>query len=111
MIFEILLGTCHVVIHCSGTPTPKFYFNLLLFHLAHGLTRPQKTPKTVFAILKKNNTKQILILNFFDNCSFMPKEGCWNFKKIFIFKVSVFSGNENFGARSAKFADFFEMTS
>ena len=40
-----MLGTCHVVVHCSGTTNPKFYFDLLLFHLAHGLTRPQKTPK------------------------------------------------------------------
>ena len=39
------LGTCHVVVDCSGTSNPKFYFDLLLFHLAHGKTRPQKTPK------------------------------------------------------------------
>ena len=39
------LGTCHVVVDCSGTPNSKFYFNLLLFHLAQGFTRPQKTPK------------------------------------------------------------------
>ena len=39
------LGTCHVVVHCSGTPNPKFYFDLLLFHLTHVLTRPQKTTK------------------------------------------------------------------
>ena len=39
------LGTCHVVVDCSGTSNPKFYFDLLLFHPAHGKTRPQKTPK------------------------------------------------------------------
>ena len=29
--------------HCSGTSNPKF--DLLLFHLAQGLARPEKTPK------------------------------------------------------------------
>ena len=37
--------TFHVVVDCFGTSNPKFYFNLLLFHPAHGKTRPQKTPK------------------------------------------------------------------
>ena len=37
------LGTCHVVVDCyNGTPNQKFYFDLFLFHLAQGLTRPQK---------------------------------------------------------------------
>ena len=35
------LGTCHVVEDCSGTSNPKFYFDLLLLHPAHGETRPQ----------------------------------------------------------------------
>ena len=39
------MGTCHDVVDCSGTSNPKVYFDLLLFHLAHGKTRPQKTPK------------------------------------------------------------------
>ena len=39
-------GTLHVVVDCSGTPNPKFYFHLLLFHLAQGLT------KIVFKIFK-----------------------------------------------------------
>ena len=61
------LGTCHVVVDCYGTPNPKFYFDLLLFHLAQGLKRPQKMlpvtlksahtkcfrSKTVFAIFEK----------------------------------------------------------
>ena len=38
-------GTLHVVVDCSETPNPTFYFDLLLFHLAQGLTRPQKIPK------------------------------------------------------------------
>ena len=37
--------TCRVEVHCSGTLNPKFYFYLLLYHPAHGLTRPPKTPK------------------------------------------------------------------
>ena len=43
MIFEEKnVGTCHVVVDCYGIPNPKFYFDLLLFHLAEGLTRPPK---------------------------------------------------------------------
>ena len=45
MIFENNCG--HIaccIVDCSGTPNPKFHFDLLLFHMEHGLTRPQKTP-------------------------------------------------------------------
>ena len=65
--FCFVLCTCHVVVDCYGTPNPKFYFDLLLFHLAQGLKRPQKMlpvtlksahtkcfrSKTVFAIFEK----------------------------------------------------------
>ena len=44
MIKKKNLGTCHVVVHCSGTRNPKCYIDLLLFHLTHGLTRSQKAP-------------------------------------------------------------------
>ena len=45
IFWKKILGTCHVVVDCSGTSNPEFYSDLLLFHLAHGKTRPQKTPK------------------------------------------------------------------
>ena len=56
-----MLGTCHVVVDCSGTSNPKFYFDLLLFHPAHGKTRPQKTPKIPQKDLK--SAKKICILH------------------------------------------------
>ena len=54
------LGTCHVVVDCSGTSNPKFYFDLLLFHPAHGKTMPQKTPKIPKKGLKSAHTKLYL---------------------------------------------------
>ena len=39
------LGTWHVVVDCFGTLNLKFYFDLLLFHLAQDLTKPQKILK------------------------------------------------------------------
>ena len=37
-----------VVVDCCGTPNPKCYFDLLLFHLVQGLTRPEKIlPETL----------------------------------------------------------------
>ena len=45
MIFEKNLGTWHVVVDCFGTLNLKFYFDLLLFHLAQDLTKPQKILK------------------------------------------------------------------
>ena len=40
-----ILSTCHVVVDCSGTSNPTFYFDLLPFHLAHGKKRAKKSPK------------------------------------------------------------------
>ena len=77
MIFEKMLGTCHVVVDFSGASNTKFFFDLLLFHLAHGKTRPQKTPKIpkkglksaiqnfVFDILKVSPVLQSLFLILF----------------------------------------------
>ena len=73
MIFEEKnLGTCHVVVDCSGTSNPKFYFDLLLFHPAHGKTRPQKTPKITEKGLK--SAKKILgdILKVSPETKFVP---------------------------------------
>ena len=42
-----ILGTCHVVVDCSGTPNLKFYLDLLLFHLAQGLTSLRKPLKSL----------------------------------------------------------------
>ena len=36
------VGTCHDVVDCHRTRNPKLPFDLLLFHLAKGLTGPQK---------------------------------------------------------------------
>ena len=55
MIFEVV-----VVVDCSGTSNPKFYFDLLLFHPAHGKTMPQKTPKIPKKGLKSAHTKLYL---------------------------------------------------
>ena len=47
MIFK-KMGTCHVVVDYSGTPNPKFYFDLLLFtwrRALQGLRRPLKSQK------------------------------------------------------------------
>ena len=55
------LGTCHVVVDCYGTPNRKFYFDLLLFHLAQALTRSRKITK----IPKKR--PKISTQNFFNN--------------------------------------------
>ena len=54
---EKILGTCHVVVDCYGTPNPKCYFDLLIFHLAQGFTRPQKTPKIPKKGIKSAHTK------------------------------------------------------
>ena len=51
------VGTWHVVVHCSGTSNSKFYYDLLLFHLAHGKTRLQKTPKIPKKGLKSAHTQ------------------------------------------------------
>ena len=72
MIFERKkLGTCHVVVDCYGTPNPKFHFDLLLFHLAQGFTRPQKTPKiheTKFVTYLKAKNEETLEKIFFKIC-------------------------------------------
>ena len=61
----------HISLKCPpifGTPNPKFYFDLLLFHLVHGLTRPYKTPKNPKKGLKL--TKKKLYLPFL---KYLPK--------------------------------------
>ena len=87
---ENILGTCHVVVDCSGTSNPKFYFDLLLFHPAHGKTRPQKTPKIPQKGLK--SAKKILfdILKGFTcnkMCSlfFLRRKMKRNLKKYFFY--------------------------
>ena len=105
------MGTCHVVVDGYGTTNPKFYLDLLLFHLAQGFTRPQKTPKipkkglksahtnfiwhfkefiwnkicSLFYFKAKNEEKQkkIFFLLFFRSKPFFFQ------KKILIFKVPV----------------------
>ena len=79
MIFEEKkLGTCHVVVDCSGTSNPKFYFDLMLFHLAHGKTRPQKTPKIskkkfpYFKLKTKRNLTKHLFYYFLGQKPFSP---------------------------------------
>ena len=57
-----MLGTFHVVVDCSGTSNPKFFFDMLLFHPGHGKTRPQKTPKIPQKGLK--SAKKIFFAHF-----------------------------------------------
>ena len=47
------LGTCYVLVDCFGTPNPKFHFDLLLFHLAQGLTGPQNILLATLKSLRK----------------------------------------------------------
>ena len=53
---KIKLATCHFVVDCSGTPNPKFYIDLLLFHLAHGLRKPLKSQKALKSAHKHKNS-------------------------------------------------------
>ena len=55
------LGTWHVVVDCFGTLNLKFYFDLLLFHLAQDLTKPQKILKKP---KKHQNQPKMLYLTF-----------------------------------------------
>ena len=73
------LGTCHVVVDCSGTSNPKFYFELLLFHPAHGKTRPQKTPKIPEKGLK--SAQIFFYLTFYDFIRFHLKQNITSFFK------------------------------
>ena len=69
MIFDFFWHiACCSTVDCSTTPNPNFYFDLLLFHLAHGFTRPQKTPKiheTKFVTYLKAENEETLEKIFF----------------------------------------------
>ena len=52
--------SCCTSIDCYGTPNPKLYFDLLLFHLAQGFTRTQKTLKIPNKGLKTAHKKMLL---------------------------------------------------
>ena len=67
-----MLGTCYVVVDCYGTLNPKFHFDLLHFHLAQGLTGPQKSLPLALKSATTKNKFYFTFLKVAPETKFVP---------------------------------------
>ena len=107
-MFGEKLDELHVVPNCYRIPTPKCYFEMLLFGLAQG---PWKCWLLPYKIVQ-------LLFYIFEGCTWRKRYSLICLKEKNEEKLKIFPKyysflrflwifqNENFDARAAKFADF-----
>ena len=96
------LGAFHVVVDYYGTSNTKFYFDLLIFHPAHGKRRTQKKP--LKSLKRPKISKNKYYLTFL---KVSPETKCFPYFIIKLKMISPFLKNKKQYLTNSKFKFYF----